>query len=171
MGRPYVAEWVQYVAKIPRDEYARLASEFNPIEYSGEEIAKLARDAGMQYIVTTTKHHDGFAMYDSEVSSYDIVDATPYKKDVVKELYDACQKYGLDFGIYYSHNIDWMDGGDCQYSVIKEMNDKKGESTKTFGPNLWDPSPNSFETYLEQKALPQVKDLLERFPGLTTILV
>ena len=166
MGRPKVAEWIQYVAQIPREEYARLAKEFYPVLFNADSIARLARDAGMKYLVITTKHHDGFAMYDSEYSRFDIMDATPYRKDIVEALYHACKKYGIEFGIYYSHNIDWADGGDCQYSVIKEINDKKGLETNIFGPNLWDPSPNSFEDYLKNKAYPQVEELLKKFPDI-----
>ncbi|MDX9882119.1 MAG: alpha-L-fucosidase [Prolixibacteraceae bacterium] len=164
MGRPRVAEWVQYVAKIPRAEYARLANEFNPVNFDAGSVVQLAKDAGMKYLVITTKHHDGFAMYDSDVSNFNIVDATPFKRDIVKELYDECQKHGIEFGIYYSHNIDWYDGGDCQYSVIKEMNSVNGLETPVFGPNLWDPSPNSFDEYLKTKAYPQVTELLKKFP-------
>jgi alpha-L-fucosidase len=169
MGRPNVAEWVQYVAKIPRDEYAKLAPRFNPTDFDADAIAKLAKDAGMKYLVVTSKHHDGFALYDSKVSEYDIMDASPFKRDIVQELYGACKKYGIDFGLYYSHNIDWMDGGDCQYSVFKEQNDKEEKKTQKFGPNLWDPSPNTFEEYLENKAYPQVKEILTKFPGMTTL--
>lgn len=165
MGRPRVAEWIQYVARIPREEYARLAKDFNPVLFNADSIARLARDAGMKYLVITTKHHDGFAMYDSKFSQFDIMDATPYRKDIVEALYNACKKYGIEFGMYYSHNIDWADGGDCQYSVIKELNDKKGLETNIFGPNLWDPSPNSFDDYLKNKAYPQVEELLKKFPG------
>jgi len=166
MGRPWVAEWVQYVAKIPRDEYAMLADQFNPEKFDADAVAKLAFDAGMKYLVITSKHHDGFGMYDSKVSEFDIVDATPYGKDVLEQLYKACKKYGVEFGIYYSHNIDWADGGDCQYSVFKEKNDKEGIETNIFGPNLWDPSPNTFDEYLEDKAYPQVKELLTMFPDM-----
>ncbi len=166
MGHPWVSEWIQYVAKIPRAEYAKLAGEFNPLQFDADAIARLAKDAGMKYMVITSKHHDGFALYDSKVSKFDIFDASPFKRDIVAELYQACKKYGIDFGIYYSHNIDWADGGDCQYSVIKEINDKKGEETRIFGPNLWDPSSDTFEEYLENKAYPQVKELLTMFPGM-----
>lgn len=164
LGRPRVAEWIQYVSRIPREEYAKLAGEFNPVKFNADSIAKLALDAGMKYLVITTKHHDGFAMYDSRYSKFDIMDASPFKRDIVEELYHACKKYGIEFGIYYSHNIDWADGGDCQYSVIKEMNDKEGRETNIFGPNLWDPSPDSFEEYLKNKAYPQVEELLNKFP-------
>jgi alpha-L-fucosidase len=166
MGRPYIAEWLQYVAQIPREEYARLANEFNPVKFDADAIARLARDAGMKYLVITTKHHDGFSMYHSKVDEFNIVDATPFDRDITKELYDACKKHGIEFGIYYSHNIDWAHGGDCQYSKIKEFNNDKDVNITSFGANMWDPSPNSFEEYLQDKAYPQVRELMKMFPGM-----
>src|SRR5690606_11984676 len=138
-------------------EYAQLATEFNPTEFDADAIAKLAKDAGMKYLVITSKHHDGFAMYDSKVSDYDIMDATPYQRDIVQQLYDACKKYDIDFGLYYSHNIDWMDSNDSGLSEYLasggEMHDRVKRKA---GVNTWDPSPNTFSEYLEDKAYPQV---------------
>ena len=163
---PRVAEWIQYGAQIPRDEYAKLAAEFNPVKYDADAIAKLARDAGMKYVVITSKHHDGFAMYDSKVSEYDIMDASPYKKDIVQELYDACKKYGLDFGLYYSHNIDWMDGNDCGWDELVASGLPISDRAKRkAGMNDWDPSPNTFSEYLENKSFPQVKEILKKSPN------
>ncbi|WP_207534408.1 alpha-L-fucosidase [Desertivirga arenae] len=169
MGVPNVAEWVQLVAKIPRKEYAELAGQFNPVNFNADAIASLAKNAGMKYIVITAKHHEGFAMYHSKVSPFNIVDATPYNRDVLADLYKACKKYGLDFGIYYSHNIDWADGADAQYQETKLLNDKKGAVTDPFGANLWDPSQNTFQAYLDKKAIPQVEELLTSFPDLKCI--
>lgn len=166
MGRPWISEWIQYVAQIPRAEYALLANEFNPVYFDADAIARLARDAGMRYLVITTKHHDGFAMYHSEASPFNIVDATPFGRDVIEELYHACKRHGIAFGVYYSHNIDWADSGDSQYSVIKAINDAKGIETHFHGPNTWDPSPDTFEEYLENKAYPQVRELMTRFPDM-----
>lgn len=169
MGVPNVAEWIQLVAKIPRNEYAKLASQFNPVRFDADAIALLAKQAGMKYIVITAKHHDGFAMYHSKVSLFNIVDATPFKRDILRELYQACKKHGLDFGLYYSHNIDWADGSDAQYHKTKVINDSKGLITDAFGANLWDPSSNSFENYLDKKAIPQVEELLNSFPDLKSV--
>ena len=166
MERPYISEWIQHVAHISREEYASLANEFNPVKFDADAIARLARDAGMKYLVITTKHHDGFSMYHSKVCDFNIVDATPFDRDITKELYEACKKYGIDFGIYYSHNIDWMHGGDCQYSVIKEFSKNKDVEITSFGANTWDPSPDSFEEYLKDKAYPQVKELMTMYPGM-----
>lgn len=169
MRSPHVAEWIMYAAQIPRDEYASLAKQFNPRKFNADFIARLAKDAGMKYVVITSKHHDGFSLYQSNVSSFNVVDASPFQRDIVRELYDACMKHGIDFGVYYSHNIDWMDGGDSQYSVIKEMNSKRGMETNVFGPNLWDTGQITFDEYLKNKAFPQVKEILIKFPNLTTL--
>ena len=167
---PRVAEWIQYGAEIPREEYAKLARQFNPVDYDAEAIAKLAYDAGMKYVVITSKHHDGFAMYDSKVSKYDIMDASPYRRDIVQELYDACKKYGLDFGLYYSHNIDWMDGHEGGYDELVASGLPISErAQRKAGRNDWDPSPNTFSEYLEDKAYPQVKEILTKFPDMTTL--
>ncbi|OHX63805.1 alpha-L-fucosidase [Flammeovirga pacifica] len=164
---PRVAEWIQYGARIPRAEYAKLADQFNPVDFDAEAIVKLAKQAGMKYIVLGAKHHDGFAMYDSKVSKFDVIDATPYSKDIIQQLYDACQKHDIGFGLYYSHNIDWMDGNDCGYAEYKttglEMNKK---AQRKMGVNSWDPSPNTFSEYLDNKAYPQVKELLTKFPNM-----
>ena len=166
MRPPHVAEWIQHAAQIPRMEYAELAKQFNPVKFNADSIVRLAKAAGMKYIVITSKHHDGFAMYHSQVSPFNIVDATPFKRDVLQELYDACKREGIEFGIYYSHNIDWYDGSDSQYAEQKTENDKSGKITDPFGANLWDPSPNSFEEYLTKKAYPQVTELMKKFPGM-----
>lgn len=167
---PRVAEWIQFGAQIPRAEYAQLAPQFNPDKFDADAIAKLAKDAGMKYLVITSKHHDGFAMYDSKVSEYDITDASPYPKDIVQELYDACKKYGIDFGLYYSHNIDWMDANDCGLSeYIASGGEIHGRVKRKAGVNTWDPSPNTFSEYLEDKAYPQVKEILTKFPDMTNL--
>ncbi|HKQ80115.1 MAG TPA: alpha-L-fucosidase [Blastocatellia bacterium] len=99
-------EWVMNNSKIPISEYEKLPSQFNPTEFNPAEWVALAKAAGMKYITITSKHHDGFAMYDSKVSDWDIVDRTPYKKDVMKLLADECQKQGIKLFFYYSQ-LDW----------------------------------------------------------------
>ncbi len=103
---PKVAEWLMHAFQIPRAEYAELAKTFNPDKTFAQNIAKLAKYSGMKYVVITSKHYDGFAMFGSKCSEYNIVDATPYKADAVKELYEACLNEGLGFGVYYSHGND-----------------------------------------------------------------
>lgn len=166
---PKVAEWLMHAFRIPRDEYRNLAKTFNPDKSFAQNIAKLAKDAGMKYIVITSKHHDGFALFDSECSEYNMVDATPYHADAIKELYEACLKEGLDFGVYYSHGNDWMDGTDGNYSNVKKENDSLGVFTHPMGKNLWDPSPNTHSEYIKAKAIPQIKELIQLLPELKLI--
>ena len=110
-GKSYygIGEWIMNgnMANIPVEEYQALAAEFNPVKFDADEIAKLAKDAGMKYIVITSKHHDGFAMYHSQVNKFNIVDATPFDRDPMKELAQACKRHGLGLGCYYSHYQDW----------------------------------------------------------------
>ena len=169
LGSPSVAEWIQLVAKIPRATYAELAPKFNPQAFDADKMVKMAKDAGMKYLVVTSKHHDGFALFDSRVSSFNVVRATPYQRDIIQELYEACLRHQLDFGVYYSHNIDWRDGSDAQYAVTKARNDLINAKTDAFGANRWDPSANSFAAYLNEKAIPQVQEILQRFPKLKYI--
>lgn len=100
------SEQIMANAPIPRDQYAALARQFNPEHFDADAVVALAKAAGMRFIVITAKHHDGFAMFDTHQSDYNIVDATPYHRDIVKELSDACKRGGLAFGVYYS-TIDW----------------------------------------------------------------
>ena len=166
---PKVAEWLMHAFQIPRTEYAELAKTFNPDKSFAQNIAKLAKQSGMKYMVITSKHHDGFALFDSKCSEYDMVDATPYKADAIKELYEACLSEGLDFGVYYSHGNDWNDGGDGNYANVKKVNDSLGIYTHPFGKNLWDPSPNTHADYYETKSYLQVKELLELLPKMRLI--
>ncbi len=99
-------EWVMNNTEIPIKQYEKLPGFFNPVNYDPAKWVKLVKDAGMNYIVITSKHHDGFAMFDSRISDYDIVDRTPYGKDVLKMLADECHKQGIKIFFYYSH-LDW----------------------------------------------------------------
>ena len=105
-GRPGASEWIMEYQKIPIDKYERMASYFNPTEFDAEEWVKAFKSAGAKYVTFTAKHHDGFAMFDSKVTDYDIVDRTQFKRDIVKELKEACDKYGLKLFFYYSQ-LDW----------------------------------------------------------------
>jgi len=99
-----IGEWIQHRLRIPVREYEQLAKAFNPTKYNPDEWVQLAQDAGMKYIVITSKHHDGFALFKSAVSSYNVVDATPYKKDILAQLAAACAKRGMRLGFYYSQS-------------------------------------------------------------------
>ena len=143
-------EWMMSSKKIPIKEYSALAGQFNPVKFDAADWVKLASDAGQRYLVVTAKHHDGFAMYESDVSSYNIVDATPYGKDVVAALARECEAQGLKFGFYYSHVQDWYHpgAGGCD----------------------WDPAhKGDFEEYLNNVALPQVDELLTRIPNVSIV--
>ena len=156
-------EWIMYSAKIPRDEYREVAKTFNPVDFNANEWVKLAKEAGMKYIVAMAKHCEGFAMYHSKVSDYNIYDLTPFKRDPLEEIYKACQKYGIRMGIYYIVSTDWMDGGDCGFAQAKAAN---VQNMVDNGVNTWDPSPVLFQDYINQKAKPQIEELLKKFPNL-----
>ena len=101
------SEWIMAGAQIPRKEYAQLATQFNPIQFDAEDWVSLAKAAGMKYIVITSKHHDGFCLFDTEHTDYNVMDATPFKRDIIKELADECAKQDIRFGVYYSQYFDW----------------------------------------------------------------
>ena len=103
---PARGEWVMNQERIPVTEYEKLPPQFNPVEFDADRWCRMAKDAGMRYITITSKHHDGFAMFDSRVSDYDIVDKTPYGKDVLKALAAACRRHGLKLFFYHSQ-LDW----------------------------------------------------------------
>ena len=101
------AEWIMQRFNIPVAEYREMAHNFNPQQFNAKEWVALAKATGMKYLVITAKHHDGFAMYHSQVSKYNIVDWTQFKRDPLKELSDECRKAGIRFCVYYSHREDW----------------------------------------------------------------
>jgi alpha-L-fucosidase len=101
-----IGEWIMEWANIPRAEYEKFATKFNPVKFDAKEWVRIAKDAGMKYIVITSKHHDGFSMFDSDFSDYDIVDSTPFKRDPIKELAVEAKKQGLVLCFYYSI-LDW----------------------------------------------------------------
>jgi alpha-L-fucosidase len=143
---PGLGEWIMNRAKIPVVEYEQLPPRFNPVKFDAEAWVKIAKDAGMKYIVITAKHHDGFAMYHSKTSKFNIVDATPFDRDPLKELAAAAQKAGLKLCFYYSQTQDWHES------------DAVG--------NDWDwpdQSKKNFARYLEEKVKPQVRELLTNY--------
>ena len=139
------AEWIMQRFNIPVAEYREMAHAFNPVDFDAEQIVGLAKSAGMKYLVITAKHHDGFAMYQSAASRYNIVDWTPFKRDVVKELAEACHRAGIRFCVYYSHREDWDDpdgyGNNWDYDRTKK----------------------NFSYYLEHKSKPQLRELLTNY--------
>ena len=157
---PQVAEWVMRRKEIPRDEYAQLATTFNPTEFDAKEWVAIAKAAGMNYMVITSKHHDGFALFDSEASDYNVVDATPFGRDVIRELEQACKEAGISFGVYYSNALDWRDGGDSGWKDYKKPH---YPNTKELFVNNFDPSPQSFDDYIKNKSIPQVQELVDNY--------
>ncbi|MBP6829038.1 MAG: alpha-L-fucosidase, partial [Saprospiraceae bacterium] len=105
-GQKNYGEWLMYEAKIPKPEYEKFAPQFNPVKFDADAWVRMAKDAGMKYIVITSKHHDGFCMFDSKVSDYDIADRTPFRRDPLRELADACRREGLKLCFYHSI-MDW----------------------------------------------------------------
>ena len=156
---PAVAEWIMRRKEIPRAEYAELAKNFNPQKFDADEWVAIAKAAGMKYIVVGSKHHEGFAMFDSDVSDFNVVDATPFGRDVIKEMELACKKAGVSFGVYYSNSLDWRDGGD---GGLKDYGPAKNPRRAPF-PNTWDPAPVTFDDYIANKSLPQVRELLNNY--------
>ncbi len=142
-----IGEWIQHknMAGIPVDEYMPLAQKFNPVDFDAKKIAQLAKDAGMKYIIITSKHHEGFAMFKSQ-HPFNIVDATPFARDPMKELSAACHDLGLGFGFYYSHNQDWTAPG--------------GSGGPGKNP---DGTPTSFKNYFYSKCKPQVKEICTNY--------
>ncbi len=169
-AHPY-GEWIMHANKIPIREYAALANAFNPILFNPKEWMKRARDAGMKYFVITAKHHDGFALYHSRVSTYNVVDATPFRRDVVGELAEACREAGIRFGLYYSQDVDWHEpnggGRHLDYGHYKDIL-KVSDEKRVWG-NDWDfpdDSAYDFQRYLDEKAMPQVDELLTQYGDL-----
>ncbi|MDO7171618.1 alpha-L-fucosidase [Mariniflexile sp. AS56] len=139
------AEWIMNKGKIPIAEYEKFADEFNPTKFDANEFVALAKEAGMKYMVITAKHHDGFSMFDSKATDYNVVDATPFKRDVLKELAKACKEQDIKFGFYYSQAQDWHHPGGMG--------------------NTWDDSLKrmSSDDYVYEKALPEVEQLLTEY--------
>lgn len=152
---PGISEWIMARAEIPVKEYEKLAENFNPVKYDAKAWVDLAKNAGMKYIVITSKHHDGFAMYHSKVSPYNIVDATPFDRDPLKELADECKKQGIRLGFYYSQAQDWHEPGGTYFNIEE-------------GKPHWDKDlvREPLMNYINGKALPQVKEILENYGGL-----
>ncbi len=154
-GKTYygISEWLMSgrVAGIPKEEYKELAKEFNPTAFDAKAIVQLAVDAGMKNIVITAKHHEGFAMYNSKSSTYDIEDATPFKRDPLKELAEACKDAGIGLGFYYSQMQDWYEQGSASIPWSSEKQE------------------GDFTEYFERKVIPQVTELLTEYGPIRTV--
>ncbi len=149
-GKTYygIGEWIMHprMANISPEKYKELAKTFNPTEFNAKEIVQLAVDAGMKYIIITSKHHDGFALYDSKANDFNVTKATPWGIDPMKELVKECEEAGIGFGFYYSHNQDWTYPGG------------NGGPTKDAAGNE-----KAFEDYFYEKCLPQVEEITTQY--------
>jgi alpha-L-fucosidase len=171
-GQPInrIGEWIMNRGKIPVTEYQAFAKEFNPVKYDAEAWVKMAKDAGMKYIVITAKHHDGFALFNSKASKWDIADATPYGKDLLKPLAEACRKHGIKLGFYYSHAQDWNNpGGAAARKVASEgwanPDSARIDAYTAAHSGHWDSlqTTKTMAQYIDEVAVPQVKELLTNY--------
>lgn len=154
------AEWIQSYFAIPNAEYEKLARAFNPVLFDAEEWVSFAKSVGMKYIVVTTKHHDGFALFDSRADDYNSVRYAAFGRDIIGELAEACRRHGLKLGFYYSQDLDWHEenGGGYTHAPVGCA----GVSWE----NSWDfpdASKKNYDECFRRKILPQVKELLTRY--------
>jgi len=148
---PGIGEWIMQRARIPVKEYKQLAKHFNPVKFNAKEWVRLAKEAGMKWIVITAKHHDGFCMFDTKLTDYNIVKATPFKRDPLKELAEACREEGIKLGFYYSQTLDWYHpdglGNDWDYDVAEK----------------------NFTKYLREYVKPHLRELLTNYGPVAVI--
>ncbi|GAH05300.1 unnamed protein product, partial [marine sediment metagenome] len=143
-----IGEWIMESADIPVSEYERFAKKFNPVKFDADQWVRIAKNAGMKYIVITSKHHDGFCLWDSKVSDYDIMNASPFKRDILKGLSVACKKHGIRLCFYHSI-MDWHHP-DAQAPFYPNYND--GSRT----------NPN-FSRYVQNYMKPQLEELITNY--------
>jgi len=167
----YIGEWIQSRFRIPNAVYAAQAKNFNPRLFDADEWAREAKDAGMEYMVLTTKHHEGFAMFGSKASDYNIVDATPFKRDLFGELSAACRRHGIKVGLYYSQCLDWHEHDAAD--VVANRGTNRGNLAKGMDwGNSWDwpdASKKVIDRYLKAKVYPQLKELLTTYGDIFVI--
>ncbi len=145
-----IGEWIMLRGKIPVAAYRDYAKDFNPVKYQPEAWADLAKEAGMRYMVITSKHHDGFALFPSEASQWTIAGATPWKKDLIAPLAEAARARGIKFGLYYSQAQDWTHPGGAKSGYAE-------------GDGWDDAHKGPFDPYLDQVCVPQVREILTRY--------
>ena len=157
---PKYAEWIECNKRISNREMDKLAGVFNPIYFDADYICRFAKECGMKYIVVTSKHHEGFALFKSSVDSFNCFDSSPCKRDLIRELSDSCKEHGLKFGIYYSQCIDWRDPNGGGYTA-----DPKYSAGASWD-NDWDfpdKERKDYEKCFENKIIPQVKELMSNY--------
>ncbi|MFM8348273.1 MAG: alpha-L-fucosidase [Bacteroidota bacterium] len=141
-----LGEWIMHEGRIPASDYEQYVKAFNPVRFNAEEWVRVAKDAGVKYIVITSKHHDGFGLWDSKVSDYDVMDAAPFKRDILRELTEACNKAGIKMCFYHSI-MDWHqpDAKSVDYAMHQQ----------TVSPD--------FARYRETYLKPQLKELMTNY--------
>ncbi len=148
-----IGEWIMHNGKIPVADYKALAGQFNPTKFDADAWVATAKAAGMKYMVITSKHHDGFAMFKSDANPFNIVDATPFKRDPLKELAAACEKQGIKLGFYYSQAQDWTAPGGAAIG------------------GHWDKAQDGdMAEYIKTKAVPQIKEILGNYEPFPAVL-
>jgi alpha-L-fucosidase len=165
-----LGEWIMNRAKIPVADYQKMAKDFNPLKYNPDAWVKMAKDAGMKYIIITSKHHDGFALFETKASKWNVVDATVYGKDLLKPLAEACRKYGMKLGFYYSQAQDWNNPGGAAMRRLTLEGWANPDSviidayTKEHNGH-WDPAQEkrTFVQYIDDVAVPEVRELLTNY--------
>lgn len=171
-----IGEWIMNRGKIPVAEYKEFAKEFNPVRYDPDAWVRMAKDAGMKYIVITSKHHDGFALFETRASKWNVVEATPYGKDLLKPLAEACKQHGIRLGFYYSQAQDWVNpGGSAARRPAREGWENPDSAridayTKAHRGH-WDPvqETRTFDQYIDELAVPQVRELLTGYGDLAVL--
>ncbi len=165
-----IGEWAMHTCRIPVKEYEKIATAFNPIYFNAYEWVRTAKNAGMKYIVVTSKHHEGFCLFNSAVDNYNSVKGTPFSRDIIGELAEACAKHGVKPGLYYSQCLDWHEQNGGGYTVPQEHeNDPNGGSM--WG-NDWDFTDNSKKNYklcFENKIKPQVEELMKNYGEISLV--
>ncbi len=170
------AEWIMNRCKIPVLEYQDRAKSFNPVKYDPDAWVRLAKEAGMKYIIITSKHHDGFALFKSNASKWNVADATAYGKDLLKPLAEACRKYGMKLGFYYSQAQDWNNpGGSVARKEMREgwpnPDSTKIDAYTAAHKGHWDPlqETKTFDQYIDDVSVPQVKEILSNYGDIAVL--
>lgn len=158
-----IGEWAQSHFRIPNAEYEKLADVFNPVYFNAEEWVLAAKSAGMKYIVVTSKHHEGFALFESEWDNFNSKNGTPFGRDIIAELAEACCKHGMKLGLYYSQDLDWHEPNGGGY---RTGHTNCGYMSWT---NDWDYPDNDKKNYtecFEGKIKTQMKEILTKYGDL-----
>lgn len=162
----YIGEWAQSKFRIPKAEYEQLAKVFNPIYFNAEEWVDVAQDAGMQYMVVTSKHHEGFALFDSAYDDYNCVKGSPFGRDIIAELAEACYKKGMKLGLYYSQDLDWHEKDGGGYATPWKNHDDMSWCNDWDWP---DASEKDYSRLFETKIKTQMTEILTKYGELCLI--